>query len=48
LVFEYVEGELLKGPLPLEKALEYAGQICDALDAAHSKKITFSSRNAFC
>jgi len=40
LVFEYVEGDLLKGPLPLEKALAYAGQICDALDAAHSKKIT--------
>jgi serine/threonine protein kinase len=40
LVFEYVEGEPLKGPLPLEKALEYAAQICDALDAAHSKKIT--------
>src|SRR6266436_4855495 len=40
LVFEYVEGQPLKGPLPLEKALEYAAQICDALDAAHSKKIT--------
>jgi serine/threonine protein kinase len=39
LVFEYVEGEPLKGPLPLERALEYAAQICDALDAAHSKKI---------
>src|ERR1700681_4578257 len=40
LVFEYVEGQPLKGPLPLEKAMEYAAQICDALDAAHSKKIT--------
>src|SRR3984893_13301339 len=40
LVFEHVEGEPLKGPLPLEKALEYGAQICDALDAAHSKKIT--------
>jgi serine/threonine-protein kinase len=40
LVFEYVEGEPLKGPLPVEKALDYAAQICDALDAAHSKKIT--------
>jgi serine/threonine protein kinase len=39
LVFEYVQGEPLTGPLPLEKALEYAGQICDALDAAHSKGI---------
>src|SRR5262249_32063497 len=40
LVFEYVEGEPLKGPMPLEKALDYAAQICDALNAAHSKKIT--------
>lgn len=40
LVMEYVEGTQLKGPLPLEKALEYAGQIAGALDAAHSKKIT--------
>lgn len=40
LVFEYVEGEPLRGPLPLERALDYAAQICDALDAAHSKKIT--------
>lgn len=39
LVFEYVEGQPLKGPLPLEKALEYAAQICDALDAAHTKGI---------
>ncbi|MBK5295111.1 MAG: protein kinase, partial [Acidobacteriia bacterium] len=40
LVLEYVEGIPLKGPLPLEKALEYAGQIVNALDAAHSKQIT--------
>ena len=40
LVFEYVEGAPLRGPLPLEKALEYAAQICEGLDAAHSKKIT--------
>jgi hypothetical protein len=40
LVFEYVEGEPLRGPLVLERALEYAAQICDALDAAHTKKIT--------
>jgi serine/threonine protein kinase len=40
LVMEYVEGTPLKGPLPAELALVYAAQICDALDAAHSKKIT--------
>src|SRR5262249_33275073 len=28
------------GPLPLDKAVEYAGQILDALDAAHAKGIT--------
>src|SRR5712671_3122791 len=40
LVMEYVEGEPLKGPLPLDQALKYAAQICDALDAAHRKGIT--------
>jgi len=40
LVMELVEGAPLKGPLPLEKAIEYAGQILDALDAAHQKGIT--------
>jgi serine/threonine protein kinase len=35
LVMEYVEGEPLKGPLPVERAVEYARQILDALDAAH-------------
>jgi len=39
LVMEYLEGVPLKGPLPLEKALDYAKQILDALDAAHSKGI---------
>src|SRR5260370_29022320 len=34
LVMEYVEGTPLKGPLPVEKAVEYAGQTLDALDAA--------------
>jgi serine/threonine protein kinase len=40
LVMEFVEGAPLQGPLPLEKAIEYAGQILDALDAAHRKGIT--------
>jgi len=40
LVMEYIEGVPLKGPLPVGKAVEYAGQILDALDAAHRKGIT--------
>jgi predicted Ser/Thr protein kinase len=40
LVMEYVEGEQLKGPLPLPLALQYGGQICEALEAAHKKGIT--------
>src|SRR5437899_6816085 len=40
LVMEFVEGAPLQGPLPIEKAVEYAGQILDALDAAHRKAIT--------
>ena len=40
LVMEYIEGAPLKGPLPLDQALKYAVQICDALDAAHKKSIT--------
>jgi predicted Ser/Thr protein kinase len=39
LVMEYIEGEPLKGPLPLGKALEYARQILDGLEAAHRKGI---------
>jgi Tol biopolymer transport system component/predicted Ser/Thr protein kinase len=40
LVMEYIEGTPLKGPLPLDQALKFAAQICDALDAAHKKGIT--------
>ncbi|HUB78613.1 MAG TPA: protein kinase [Bryobacteraceae bacterium] len=39
LVMELVEGKPLKGPLPLETALDYARQIADALEAAHEKGI---------
>jgi Tol biopolymer transport system component/predicted Ser/Thr protein kinase len=39
LVMELVEGENLKGPLPVETALAYAKQIADALEAAHEKGI---------
>jgi len=39
LVMEYVDGKPLSGPLPLDKALLYAGQILEALHAAHSQGI---------
>ena len=40
LVMEFVDGDRLKGPLPLGEALEIAGQIADALQAAHERGIT--------
>src|SRR5271157_3403827 len=40
LVMELVEGAPLQGPLSVEKAVEYAAQILDALDAAHRKGFT--------
>lgn len=39
LVMEYIEGVPLSGPMPLGKALPLAGQVLDALDAAHKKGI---------
>src|SRR5215475_14377621 len=39
LVMEYIEGQPLRIPLPLDQALKYGAQICDALDAAHRKGI---------
>src|SRR3989441_5022565 len=40
LVMELVLGKTLKGPLPIETALNYAQQIAEALEAAHDKGIT--------
>src|SRR6476661_3221308 len=39
LVMELVEGETLKGPVPVETAFKYARQIADALEAAHEKGV---------
>ena len=39
LVMEYVEGEPLKGPVPVADALRLAVQIAEALAAAHRKGI---------
>ena len=39
LVMEFIEGEPLHGPLPLEEVLRIAGQIANALAAAHEKGI---------
>ena len=40
IVMELIDGVQLSGPMPVEKAVAYAGQILDALDAAHRKKFT--------
>src|SRR5450759_4301553 len=33
LVMEYIEGMPLKGPMPVDQALKFGAQICDAVDA---------------
>jgi hypothetical protein len=33
---EYIAGQPLKGPLPVDQAFRYAGQISDALDGRAS------------
>src|SRR5450631_1136103 len=40
IVMELIDGTQLSGPLPVEKAVAYAGLILDALDAAHRKGFT--------
>src|ERR1017187_5387555 len=39
IVMELVEGEDLKGPVPVETAIAYAKQIAEALEYAHEKGI---------
>ena len=38
LVMEFIEGTPLQGPLPLDQALRYAAQICDALERRAQEK----------
>jgi TolB-like protein/Flp pilus assembly protein TadD len=40
LVMELIEGTPLKCPLALDQAIRYSIQICQALEAAHARKIT--------
>src|SRR5712691_3815814 len=39
LVMELVPGQTIKGPLALDEALRIAGQVAEALEAAHDKGI---------
>ena len=39
LVLELVEGDTLCGPLPIARALDYAHQVAEGLEAAHDKGI---------
>ncbi len=39
LVMEYIDGKPVAGPLPVEQAIGYGIQICEALHAAHRKGI---------
>jgi serine/threonine protein kinase len=39
LVLELVEGENLRGPLALDRALDYARQVAEGLEAAHEKGV---------
>ena len=39
IVMELVEGEHLKGPVPVETAVDYARQIASGLEAAHDKGV---------
>src|SRR5688572_6703375 len=39
LVMEFIEGKPVAGPMPVEQAVSYGIQICEALHAAHRKGI---------
>src|SRR5215472_17900619 len=39
LVMEYIEGAPVRGPVPIDQALKIAGEIAEAMDAAHQRHI---------
>ncbi|HTS58151.1 MAG TPA: protein kinase [Terriglobales bacterium] len=39
LIMEYIEGSPVRGPVPVDQALKIAGEIADALVAAHQRHI---------
>src|SRR5690348_1157694 len=39
LVMEFIEGTPIAGPIPVEQAIAYGIQICEALYAAHKKGV---------
>jgi len=39
LVMEYVEGETLKGPVPLDEAMPIIQQLIDGIEAAHERNV---------
>lgn len=39
LVLELVEGETLRGPMPIDKVLEFGRQVAEGLEAAHENEI---------
>src|SRR3954466_14415315 len=39
LVMEFIEGAQIAGPLPVDQAIAYGIQICEALHAAHKKGV---------
>ena len=46
LVMEYLEGDTLRGPLPVDAAVKLATQIADALSVAHDTSATASPRKS--
>src|SRR5262245_42038122 len=45
MVMEYIDGERLRGPMPVKEALRIAGQIASALEVAHESGIIHRDLN---